>query len=209
MAILDGRRAIIDTGSPFDLGRGRATDLLDERWNPPATYVAALDAAEAHLGVEIEWLIGYPTLSRCRVLLDWPGRVVTFSREPISIAGAHRIPIDLGKPVPIVELELAGEIRTAVLDSGAALSYVARDDVAGHAPIRVERDFHPTIGAFDVDVYALSIVVGGQALPLEAGVLPSRLARRLDSSTEGRILGSDFFRDRAIVLDYPDGCVWR
>lgn len=207
LAVLDGRRALIDTGSPFDIGRGRTAELLDAAWSPPSTHVAVLDAAQAHLGIDIEWLIGFPTLTRCRVLLDWAGRDVRFDHAPIALADAIRHPIDLAAPVPVIELLLAdtGTTARAILDSGAALSYVPRAAVAHASPIRRERDFHPSIGPFEVDVFALAISVGGRPFALEAGVLPPPLDRALAGG--GWILGSDFFRDRAIVLDYPDRVV--
>jgi hypothetical protein len=204
LARLEGGRALIDTGAPFDIGRGKTTSLLGARWTPPAEHAAVLDAAQAHLGVDIEWLIGFPTLRRCRVLLDWRAGEVRFERDPIAIGGIRHA-ITLDDPVPRIDVTCDGRIASAVLDSGAALSYVPRDVVAKRTPIRRERDFHPSIGAFDVDVWALPISVGDRAIALEAGVLPSPLDRMLVGG--GWILGSDFFRDRAIVLDYPDRTV--
>jgi len=203
-----GRLALVDTGSPFDIGRGRAAMLLDEKWAPPSTHAAVLDAASAHLGLTVEWLIGAPTLSRCRALLDWRGGRAALGAVVIDV-DASPLPIALPSgDVPTIEIGLdGGETARAVLDSGAALSYAPRAAVAGRAPIRRERDFHPLIGPFETDVFALPITVGARAIALEAGVLPPALERAL-ATAGGWIVGSDFFCDRTIVLDYPALTVW-
>ena len=77
--------------------------------------------------------------------------------------------------------------------------------VAGLAPIGRQRDFHPAIGGFDTEVWRLPACVGERDIALEVGVLPESLARQLGGLSGGWILGSDFFRDRAIVIAYPDG----
>lgn len=206
---LEDGLALVDTGSPFDIGRGRAAFLLDEIWGPPATHARVLDAASAHLGLEVEWLLGAPTLERCRVRLDWRGREAMLSRAPLTVDGATPLALTFEGRVPFVDVALVDEGRTAraVLDSGAALSYAPRAAVAGRAPIRRERDFHPLIGPFDTDVWSLPITVGSRAIALEAGVLPEALERALATGA-GWILGSDFFCDRTILLDYPAATVW-
>jgi hypothetical protein len=205
---LEGRLALVDTGAPFDIGRGRATRLGGSAWAPPSTHAAVLDLASAHLGVHVEWLLGHPTLSRFRLQLDWAAGTALLGDEPIALSGATRLPIALtpAVPVPIVDLLAGGAPARAVLDSGAMLSYVPASTVRGRAPIRRVRDFHPSLGAFDADVWTLPIVVAGRPIALEAGVLPAPLAP-LATVSGGWILGSDFFDGRTIVLDYPGGCV--
>jgi hypothetical protein len=201
---LDGRLALVDTGAPFDIGRGRATVLLGEAWTPPTDHARFLDVAEEHVGVAVEWLIGHPTLSRCRLLLDWLGRRARFARGALPLPGATARPIDLGLPVPRIEIVVAGDPDTrvlAVLDSGAALSYAPTSATAGRVPVRCERDFHPMVGAYETDVFAIPIQIGERSLVIEAGHLPPEL-HALAHVGGGWILGSDFFRDRTIVLDY-------
>ncbi|WP_437590024.1 hypothetical protein [Sorangium sp. So ce1000] len=203
---LDGGLALVDTGSPFDIGRGGVTPLLDETWAPPTAHARVLDVAERHIGTRIDWLMGYPTLSRHHLLLDWTARAALLRRAPIEINGATRLPITLDRGVPRVEV-LADEPVWAVLDSGAALSFVPRAATKGR-PLRTERDFHPSIGAFETEVWTVPITIGGRAVTLEAGVLPPALERPLGALSGGWIVGSDFFRDRAIVLAYPEGAVY-
>jgi hypothetical protein len=205
---LDGGLALVDTGAPFDIGRGRETQLGGATWAPPSTYVAVLRLASAHLGVTVEWLIGHPTLARLRLQLDWVAGQAVVSDEPIAPPGATRLVIEVAPALKVPRVEIqANDVRVpVVLDSGAMLSYVPPSVVDGRAPIRRARDFHPSIGAFETDVWSLPITVGGRAIALQAGVLPDALAP-LRAVSDGWILGSDFFDGRTIVLDYPGGCV--
>jgi hypothetical protein len=193
------RLALVDTGSPFDIGRGRAARLLDENWCPPVEHARVLDVASTHLGVEVEWLLGAPTLERLRLLLDWRGRRAELRADAIALDGARPVSIVRRGGVPFVEI-VAGSATTAAV-------LVPRAAVAGRTPIRRERDFHPLIGPFETDVWSLPISVDGRPIALEAGVLPAALERAL-ATGDGWILGSDFFCNRTIVLDYPAATVW-
>jgi hypothetical protein len=99
-----------------------------------------------------------------------------------------------------------GSTGRAILDSGAALSYAPAATVAGRRVRRSARDFHPAIGGYDVEVFEVPITIGGRAITVEAAVLPPPLDRQL-GTIDGWILGSDFFRDRVIVVDYPSATV--
>jgi hypothetical protein len=200
---LDGGLALVDTGSPFDIGRGRASTLLGHPWAPSAEHDGVLEAASTHLGVGVEWVLGEPTLRRLHLVLDWTARTAVFSRARPRLAGGAALALDVSGPVPTVEIRVSGAPVRAILDSGAALSYAPSPAVAGRRPVRAERDFHPILGPFDTEVYAIPIVVGARSIAMEAGVLPERLAGTLAVGS-GWILGSDFFRDRAIGLSYPD-----
>jgi hypothetical protein len=200
---LDARLALIDTGSPVDIGRGRALTLLGKTRMPPSRQVRVLEAVSSHLGRHIEWLLGHDTLAVCRLLLDWSGQRAVFSTAGLECAAATSIPIELLAGVPLVVLHRSEGAALAVLDSGAALSYAPETAVRGNDPQRREGDFYPLLGPFETDVWRLPVVVGTRTVQMEAGVLPEALRGSLGRISGGWILGGDFFRDRAVMLDYP------
>ncbi|MCC6996086.1 MAG: hypothetical protein IT370_15870, partial [Deltaproteobacteria bacterium] len=171
-----GRMALVDTGAPFDIGRGRGVELLGATWCPASDHAAALDAGEAHLGVALEWLIGWPTLSRGRLWLDWSSGRAQLTAAALTLPGATRVPLVLQSKVPRVDAVVAGRAVRMVLDTGAPLSYVPPAAVARLTPVRQERDFHPSIGSFDTGVWCLPTSVAGRAFEIEAGLLPPALA---------------------------------
>jgi hypothetical protein len=138
------------------------------------------------------------------LLLDWSRELAVFSMTGLECAAATSIPIELLAGEPLVALHRsAGAAALAVLDSGAALSYAPEAAVRGNDPQRREWDFYPMLGPFERDVWRLLVVVGTRKVEMQAGVLPEALRGSLGRISGGWILGSDFFRDRAVMLDYP------
>jgi hypothetical protein len=200
---LDARLALIDTGSPHDIGRGRALTLLGKMWMPPSRQVHVLEAVSNHLGRHVEWLLGHDTLAACRLLLDWSGELAVFSMTGLECAAATSIPIELQAGVPLVALDWSAGTALAVLDSGAALSYAPEAAVRGTDPQRRVWDFYPMLGPFETDVWRIPVVVGTRKVQMQAGVLPEALRGSLGRISGGWILGSVFFCDSAVMLVYP------
>ncbi len=177
--------ALLDTGSPLSF---RAPALVSEQ-----------------LGEPIRWLVGTDVLTRDRVLLDWSGRRVVIGGPALS---GESLPLVPHAGLFQIEVEGAHGAALAFLDTGAHLSYAPASAVRGLVPVAHERDFYPLFGEFDVPVYALSVRVGRRKIRGRYAVLPELLAMLLAGvGGTGWILGSDFFRDRAIQLDLANNRV--
>ena len=199
----DGRTALLDTGSPTDIGRGQGLSLLGRERRPSPARTAVLDLAGTHIGARIEWLLGGELLARHRVLVDGTAGRAVFSTGPLGLRGATEVPVELVAGVPLMEISTERGPARAVLDSGAALSYAPQSVVASLTPIRTVSDFHPSIGEYRTPVFRIPVVVWGRPLVLEAGTLPQPLRAALGAISGGWIMGSDFFARRAVLLDYP------
>jgi hypothetical protein len=183
---LKGHAAVIDTGSPLTM---RAPSIVAEQ-----------------LGEPVRWLVGTDLLARERVLLDWTERRAVVGGPPMR-----------GETLPLVphaglfQIEVQGDHGSALafLDSGAHISYAPAASVRDLTPVATERDFYPLYGNFDVSVYELTIRVGRRRIRrARFGVLPELLSMLLSGvGGSGWILGSDFFRDRAIQLDLANNRV--
>jgi hypothetical protein len=206
IAHLPGGLALIDTGSPFSLGTGRPLVLLGKTREAKTSHTRVLQTASRELGRVIDWLIGNDLLGLSTVVLDWRGGTITLAGEAAVADGCQGIPVNGWKTVPVIEFGAAGSPVRAFLDTGAPLSYAHPRAVTGLSPVRMARDVHPLFGEFETEVYRLPIQVGARAMKAEFGVLPSR-QRKLLTATNGWLLGSDFFRERRIILDYQNGRV--
>jgi len=177
--------SLIDTGFPISM--------------EPPTIV--LDTVQR----PIKHLLGNDELSRSRILLDSVNG--EYIRHVDRIAGEE---FALRPCLGVFQIALTFRDQQwhACLDTGARLSYVAPEAVVGLTPIGNESDFHPPLGAFDVPVYELTIAVGSRTLTGRFGVLPESLGSLLTMfGLNGWILGSDFFRDRSIILDLDHNLV--
>src|SRR6185437_15366664 len=177
--------SLIDTGSPISM-------------QPPTIVLDTIQRPIKHL-------LGNDELSRSRILLDSVNG--EYVRHVDRIAGEEFPPRPcLG--VFQIALTFRGQQWHACLDSGARLSYVTPDAVDGLTPIGNEPGFHPLLGAFDVPVYELTITVGSRTITGRFGVLPESLGSLLTMfGLNGWILGSDFFRDRSIILNLDHNLV--
>jgi hypothetical protein len=104
----------------------------------------------------------------------------------------------------VVNVRTGGGVVRAIIDSGASLSYVPSDVVSGLTLVGTQGDFYPGFGEFETNVYRVRVEVGRRVLDLAAGVLAPPLSSMLALvlGTDGWIVGSDFFRDRSIEIDY-------
>ncbi|MGI8402228.1 MAG: ARPP-1 family domain-containing protein [Gemmatimonadaceae bacterium] len=202
MHVSDGL-ALIDTGSPISIGRGSPLVLRGREWVPSTTNAPVLDAVREHLGVAVDWLIGYDILKANRMLLDWRAGAVHVGR-PRTRHIVSRFPIEIVMGIPVITALHQGRSFRGVVDSGAALSYAPRSAVAGLPEAGEYQDFYPGVGGFTTPTWSAQIRLGEREVTARVGVLPEGLQLLFGMllGPEGWIIGSEFFRDRAVLIDY-------
>jgi hypothetical protein len=202
--------AIIDTGSPFSIGRGEPLDIAGRTWNALSSQSSILDAAGEHIGKAIEWLVGTDILATMPILIDWPGGQVVFDHDISHLVPNESIPLRMTLGVPALEVTYDAGGACAILDSGAPISYGPTLAFGARPSLGIRADFYPGAGSFPTEVFQVPVGVNGRAVAVTAGVLPSMLGLSLGLivGPNGWILGIDFFRGRAIVLDLGQGRMW-
>jgi hypothetical protein len=68
-------------------------------------------------------------------------------------------------------------------------------------PVARERDFFPTLGEFEVDVYESEIELAGLRLRGKFGVLPPALQHSLKALGAQCVIGSDLLSDHPLLLN--------
>ena len=201
---LDGGLALIDTGSPVSIGRGNSLTLQEREWTPSTATEFALDAASEHLGTRVEWLLGHDIIKAHPMILDWRRGRARLGRYRYNRGAALVHPVEFAMGIPIIEALHAGTRIRAVLDTGAALSYAPQAAVANAAPTGTHRDFFPGVGDFETSTWSVPVRFGGRDVAVTIGILPAQLQLLFAMllGPEGWIIGSDFFRDRAVYIDY-------
>ena len=199
-----GRLASLDTGSPVSIGRGSEFRIGEQSWNPSPAMQSVLDTAGSHISSQIDWLLGHDFFAANRVIVDWPSEQVQVRGMNDARGDGDAIPIELVMGVPVVNGRTRrGPVR-AVIDSGASLSYVPTDAARGLTPVGTQLDFYPGFGEFETKVYRLQVELGTRTVDLTAGVLPPLLYTMLGLmvGNDGWIIGTDFFKERRIEIDY-------
>jgi hypothetical protein len=180
-----GRRELIDTGSPLSL---------------PA---ADLGSAAERVGVRFDRLVGMDELGSAPFLLDLPQRRLLLDAPP---ARADAFPVDFGLGVPRLRLSLEGRPLDAVLDTGAALSYLPAAVLPDTPPLGSYEDFHPVLASpFRTELHRVEMQIGVRRLTTVAGRLPRILQDALDLFGCRAILGLPVLRRAAMLLDPERG----
>ena len=197
---VSGLTVLFDTGSPISVGQRGLLRLAGRTWEPAAGESPVLAQIGAWLGRPLDWLVGVDILATVPILVDGPGRRVTFGATPHEGTGAE-LALDLRYSVPGVAIRHEGVTVDAFLDTGAPVSYATPGAVTGREPDSSETDFYPLVGPFTTPLYRLHVSVGGRPFTGRFGVLPVQLASLLQLIGERWILGSDYFWSRRLLLD--------
>jgi len=199
MIMVRDRAVLLDTGSPHSLGTPTEISLAGRTWRLLRDELGLMSRIGTALGHRVDALLGTDVLRGVPLLVDGPAGRVSFDVETPSTGS--EIPLTLPCGVPELVLEHHGAAIPAFLDTGAPLSYTTPEAVAGRTPDGTEEDFHPLVGSFTAPFYQLDVIVGGRSHRGRFAVLPAQLAPLRQMIGTRWILGSEFFRDRRIMLD--------
>lgn len=103
----------------------RRIELAGARFENVQVLIYDCSAISAHLGVQIDGILGFPLFRETLLTLDYPNsRVVLQPRTAQLLAPGTPIPFNNDRKTPIIPLRLGDETFIALIDSGsdAALS---------------------------------------------------------------------------------------
>ena len=202
----EGRRLLIDTGSPINIGNPFM--LCGEIQN--SSNLGMLSQIKEQSGLEIDGLIGMSTLRKWNIRLDYPNKKVQFSSTPFEMPGCKTAIHTLFGMAIFFDATLDGttQKRRVILDSGAPISYIKPELVKQFAPIDSIADFHPEIGEFTVPIYPemqMSISNGSYRLPVNFGVLPGASLISLSTSVlSDAIIGYDLLSKVPVSFNWSE-----
>ena len=191
---------LLDTGSAVSVGRRGRLTLGSRSWEPTEGESPVLMQISAWLDRQVDWLVGVDILATMPVLVDGPGRRVTFGATPSEGTGV-KLALDLRYSVPEVAIRHAETTVEALLDTGAPVSYASPGAIGSREPDSSDTDFYPPVGPFTTPIYQLDVSIGGSPFKGRFGVLPAQVGSLLQRIGERWILGSEFFWGRRLLLD--------
>ncbi len=188
IAAIDGKRVLVDTGSPLSMG-SFSSKFFGEI-STPKTLIGAVEKM-AHL--RIDGILGTDLLSSCNFSIKLREKKMVVSRDKIEGSG-EEIPLNYKLRTPLIPVKVQGKEIKMILDTGAFVNYFSPDMVKGLKPVGQKEDFYPLYGKFNVDLYEVPVEIGKEKLPLKGGILPLPLRALLNISTfDAAILGNEIF----------------
>jgi len=195
---------IIDTGSPVSLGPDIPVRVLGSvvQLNSRFGSYTWTDIQES-LPFAAVGLVGVDAFSDAVLGFDVANN--TLARLDVSIDGDETAFV-MGSPT--VQCQIGEERLSCILDTGAGLSYLRSDDEAvfGQA-LGKQHDFHPMLGAFEVETVACSVVLDDQSLTETFGIATGALRQLMDTANIDAILGTAFFQQSLIEIDFQNEIV--
>jgi Ca-activated chloride channel family protein len=205
VALIEGKRVLLDTGSPFSVGDGSELKIAGNRFSPGSQMGVTPEQLSRWMNTQIDALLGTDILSEFGVSVDWWKSEVTFAPSGTNFTGLE-LPMKLLMGTPVLRFEGPGGMTDAIFDTGAKLCYMPRSAVQGRCPVNHLKDFHPMIGPFETDVYELEIEIAGRSFVANCGVLPDSMTTLLSGMIGIEwIIGTDLLRQGAISLYLRSG----
>jgi hypothetical protein len=203
VADCNGLRVLVDTGSPVSFGRGHLS-LLGNRHDLPSSFNGhTIDDLRSHVGGHLDAILGTDLLSQYQCLLDLRNGLLVLSRGELPLDGVSlRVPLASG--VPCADVIVHGRSGRAVIDTGARISYMTPGVIQG-TPVGREKDFHPSVGQFETDVYAVDVEIAGLRLTGRFGVLPAPLTPLLASAGAEYVIGVELLARSPVLFDLSHG----
>ena len=194
--IENGKRYIIDTGSPSSFGRN-ATITINQTEKSVQIFPRDLEQFFPH---SVEALVGNDILKNYDLVISKNSRETKLSESPVDNL-KRVIPIEYKRGVPVLSINIDERNLQCIFDTGAHINYIARSFVEHIEPIKELEDFHPSIGVFKTKIYQLTVKVLGNEQSIEVGVLPTSFDKALFGSNEFHfIIGCSLFSESTIVF---------
>ncbi|WP_348263251.1 VWA domain-containing protein [Telmatobacter sp. DSM 110680] len=201
VALIDGKRVLLDTGSPFSVGNGDRFEIAGQPFRFQGQLGVTTDKLSQWMNTQIDALLGTDVLSKFVVALDWWNSTVTFSPQGSKLLGED-LPVEQLMGTPVLKLRTTAGKCKALFDTGAKLCYMPRSAVADLFPVNHVRDFHVMGGPFETDVYEVDVKIAQHSFIANCGVLPEALASLVGKATGIEwVIGTDLLRQGAIGLD--------
>lgn len=166
---LESGHALIDTGSPFSLASG-SFEFAGFSFDPPDDFMGlSVDSLSDLAGFRIDILIGCDILSQFTIRIRWHDRCIDIGDDLADgeiVCGMSAL-----AGTPVFPISIGNADTRAIFDTGAHLSYITPECVAGMESFGKKDDFSPFIGHFTVSTYRLPTRLGSQVHGHEYGVL--------------------------------------
>jgi hypothetical protein len=198
------QRWLLDTGSPVSVGSARIK-LGGASSQPLQNFMGVtIDWLQEMVGTEFDALVGMDVLRHKSFMIDAELGQVHFGLRAAQVNGLkHTFYTTMG--IPTVELSIAAEYCALFFDTGAKITYLAKNYLDTlDDPLREIQDFYPGLGQFTAQVYETHVNFGDDETFIEAALLPEQLDALLDVATVEGILGNDSWNYGSVYCSGPE-----
>ncbi len=196
----NGMILLMDTGAPTSVGTEEFLFAGSTVTPAPNFEGVTIGSLSREVGTSLDALVGMDIMADLDLCFDEPNNQITVTRDEMELSD-DALPLHFNCGIPLVDGSLASGRRVSlVFDTGAKISYLKREFLAGAEPHRTVEDFHPGYGRFATPLCRTSLELAGATHEVDFGILPDRLEQALLSCLADGIVGSELLVDREVVL---------
>jgi Ca-activated chloride channel family protein len=201
VALIGGKRILLDTGSSFSIGDDDIFEIAGQPFRFQDQMGVTTEKLSQWMNTKVDALLGWDVLSRFVVAIDWRRGAVTFSPKGSDLAGED-LPVEQLIGTPVLSFNSAIGMSKALFDTGAKLCFMPMSAVPSKVAISRVKSFHVMTGPFETEVHEVEMEIAGHGFTANCGVLPASLATIVSGMTGIEwIIGTDLLRQGAIGLD--------
>jgi hypothetical protein len=198
----EGRRFLLDTGSPLSFGSAGTVRLFGNtlalRPNAPPLDAMAIGRQVGNLAtprreLALDGLIGTPLFRGLALTIDWKARTVT-TRSALTETRGWRG--DQLGGLPSARLAINGRAVTAVPDTGARSCFADPKLLAGAPVVARTRDFYPGHGSFETTVHSVQLELGGVTKTFQVAEAPPIIVAAMNAAGAEALVGTDLMMSR-------------
>ena len=185
---LNGLKLLIDSGSPMTFGEGEFEWDGNETVLEPIP-ITSIQSVSRFVGLTLDGIIGADLLYKRGLTIDLPNSEIRVHSERRNAPELMSASLNIG--VPVVKLNMLGEVRSCVVDTGAMQTFISQELSSHLDRVGTIDEFLMSIGAFQTDLVQFNAVVQQDQKVLSAAVFPDILESTLGGFGISGIIGLD------------------
>ena len=209
VAEIGGRWFLVDTGSHATFGEGETVTILGEErsYQPDLLGIVSIGDVNQYVHTQIQAILGADVLATNYFAFDFEHKQFNISKEPLSFEGMP-LDVELLLGVPFTRTTVAGTSISTVLDTGATICFLEPEHVDGLDSVGKKKDFFPTLGHFETEVYRSTIEFAGTSHTMKTGILPDNLRVMLGAIGAKAIIGTELFNYYDVCFALPENKIY-
>jgi predicted aspartyl protease len=191
VAMVDGKKVLIDTGSPISGGKFYSKVWGNVDKGNSVVFIP-FDYLKKLAKVDFDAYAGMDILCKSNFSISLEKKQMVVTNGDIQGEG-ELIEMSSVLGTPVLPLSVSGKKLKLLVDTGSSITYIPKNLVKDLTPIKEVEDFYPLLGNFKTPVYNVEIEINNQKATLECGVLPAVLDLQVKLLGDG-ILGNNILK---------------
>ncbi len=152
----------------------------------------------AHVGRDVDGLLGTDILNEFDVLMDIPQSRVWLSTAHLDCEEGDPLPLEFVMNVPTLTAVIDAAPTMVFFDTGAQVSYFQGETLPRYPAAGRVTDFYPGFGSFSTDTFVTPFQFGRTPCTLRCGRLPTVLGMTLMLAEAEGIVGNELLLGRRV-----------